>query len=164
MHSDDNVGRRLKYLADWKVDLADPFIMMVLQLQHDGQISVSELQETLAMLEALLVRRFICRMPPRELGDPFARMAHDPDLGSIGLPAWFRNEIAARNLSPDAVVFSKSFTDYRSSNSKRSRTKLILIGLEQSFENNEAPETKDAQLEHLMPQTLTDEWGEPLGC
>ena len=163
-HSDKNVGRRLKYLADWKVDLADPFIMTVLQLQHDDQISVSDLQETLAMLEALLVRRFICQMPPRELGDPFARMAHDPDLGSIGLPAWFGKEIAARNLSPDAAVFSKSFTDYRSSNSKRSRTKLILIGLEQSFENNEAPETKDAQLEHLMPQTLTDEWKNHLGA
>ena len=163
-HSDQHVGRRLKYLADWKVDLADPFIMRVLQLQHDGQISVSALQETLAILEALLVRRFICQMPPRELGDPFARMAHVPDPESIGLPAWFRKEIAARDLSPDAAVFSKHFADYRSSNSKRSRTKLILIGLEQSFENNEAPETKDAQLEHLMPQTLTVEWKTHLGA
>ena len=119
-HADAEVNKQLQYLADWKIDLADPLIMKVLQLEQDGRIPASELVEALAKLEGLIVRRFICQMPPRELGDPLARMAHEAP--ETDLTTWFKEQISTASLYPSDERFSEDFATYRSSKSKPEST------------------------------------------
>lgn len=48
--------------------------------------------------------------------------------------------------------------------SRRARARLILASLEESFEHHEPIEmTAKITIEHLMPQTLNDEWRQELG-
>lgn len=160
-HTDQEISDHLQYLADWKIDLADPLVMKLLQLNNDAKITKNDLVNALRMLETLIVRRFISGMPPRELAGPLAKMASDPKHTTFA--TWFKQSISIPSLYPTDETLSEKFVAYRSSNSKRQRTRLILVGLEKSFRNNESPETKDVQLEHIMPETLNDEWREELG-
>lgn len=160
-HKSADVSKQLKYISDWKIDLADPFLMRAIQLESEGHIATSDLLETLNMVQSLIVRRFICGRPPRELGDLFARMARRAPGPQF--TDWFKSEVKSLDIYPDDQSFERSMSDYRSSNSKRQRTKLILIGFEKSFANKEAPSTEEAQLEHVMPETLTIKWQEALG-
>jgi hypothetical protein len=69
------------------------------------------------------------------------------------------------NERPSDDLFNNRFQTARVYNPARlSRTRLILTSLEESFDTKERVAMTDGiTIEHLMPQTLNDEWREELG-
>jgi hypothetical protein len=75
-----------------------------------------------------------------------------------------RQNLGGRHC-PDDQTFIRHLTTEQlySSGEKTTRLRLILERLEQSFGHREPADLAAATIEHVLPQTITDEWEEELG-
>jgi hypothetical protein len=146
-------ARRLKITTHF------PLLMKLFKLFQDGTIEKEQLETSVKTIASYLLRRSII-------------------YGSQGLNKFFPSIVVSLNSDPQAMLhnsFSSGyyaapddsrFESYLSQNdvgyTSKDLIKYILFKLEQSH-NKEAPPMKELQLEHIMPQTLNEEWKRDLG-
>ena len=153
-------------LNQWEVDVCYPFLLELLDLRSVKQISDTEVVNILSIIESFVVRRTICGVPTNRLRRIFAGLAsqcreYDDIVGSCR--KYFADE---NNHWPEDSEFGEKFIGYRLYNPARlTRTRLVLDSLETSFGHKEPPgmDSKLIQVEHVMPQTITDSWKDMLG-
>ncbi len=78
---------------------------------------------------------------------------------------WLKKELSSGSSGgrwPKDTEFKEAWIRYQVY-SKGKRCKLILDSLESSFGHKELADLTSATIEHVMPQTLTDEWRAVLG-
>lgn len=166
-HPDPNeenpeVRAQFERLNTWEVDVAYPFLLTAMHKRATGVITDEDLLQIVHMIESYVVRRSICGIPTNRLRRVFAlmsnRVSDDDFVGTC-------RDYLANNDWPTDDRFHKMFQTARIYvRSRRARTRLILASLEESFEHHEPIEiTAKITVEHLMPQTLNDEWRQALG-
>ena len=101
-------------------------------------------------------------VPTNSLRSIFARMSGQVDYDQFVESS--KNHLL-ENRWPTDDDFRRNFVDFSLySRGRIARTRLILWSLEYSFNHKETPEQTDQiTIEHIMPQTLSDEWKEYLG-
>ena len=149
-------------LNDWEVEVSYLFLLAIFDQYTCGQIPLPDLVQVLQMVESFVVRRTICGVPTNRLRRIFAGMAGQYDLTDIVESC---RTYLLTNQWPDDDEFHQKLVSYRLYNPARlRRTRLILDSLERSFNHKESPEMHDnISIEHIMPQTLNDEWEDMLG-
>ena len=154
-------NQQAKRLSKWEVEVADPFLMKALEWAEEGAITWEMLVESMKMIESFVVRRAVCGVPTNRLRSLFTKMsaqAHSSDFVE-----WSRGYLLS-NEWPDDKGFRNSFAGYRLYSNRLNRTNLVLQTLELDFGHREHPDFNgQISIEHVMPQTLTDEWKEMLG-
>ena len=154
-------NQQAKRLSKWEVEVADPFLMKALEWAEEGEITWEMLVESMKMIESFVVRRAVYGVPTNRLRSLFTKMsaqAHSSDFVE-----WSRGYLLS-NEWPDDKGFRNSFAGYRLYSNRLNRTNLILQTLELDFGHREHPDFNgQISIEHVMPQTLTDEWKEMLG-
>lgn len=152
-----------------------PLIMDLFKANADGYISDDEMCESFEMIENYIVRREICDLPTNALNKVFVQLGAeiDKDIEDESMTYYnaFKYEILKRSGKsryPNDHDFEDKFLVYDLYNAKVSIKKYILERLE-NYENRELVAVEQLindgtlTIEHIMPQTLTDDWKEMLG-
>jgi len=156
------IKTQLERLNQWEVDVAYPFTLASMRRWQSGEIDEDRLLAVLKMIESYAVRRLAAAIPTNRLRRIFANMS-----GRIDWRDYVRSSAAylMDNEWPTDKAFHEAFQTTRVYIPGRlSRTRLILTSLEQSYEHHEQiVMTDQITIEHLMPQTLNDDWLSELG-
>jgi len=158
----ETIRDQFNRLNQWEVDVAYPFFLAALHQRNLGHLSDEQLLEALQAIESYVVRRIICGIPTNRLRRILGRMATQVD--DTDYVNSCRKYLMANDWPTDDMFHEMFQTARVYIPSRRSRTHLILSSLERSYEHHELIEMTDQiTIEHVMPQTLSDEWRHELG-
>jgi hypothetical protein len=151
----------LSRLNSWEVEVAYPFLLNVFDALARGAITGDEVAHILSMIESFVVRRSVCGIPTNRLRYIFASMS--PNVETTNYVASCRDYLL-RSEWPEDAEFRDKFQTFRLYSGRLARTRLVLGALERSFGHKESVELKETiTIEHIMPQTLNEQWGKMLG-
>lgn len=154
-------------LNQWDFTVAYPFLMRAMDSLATGVVGQSDLVEVIRLIESYVVRRTVCGVPTNQLRRIFAQMSGQGDFFTTDLYQKTRNHLLANRWPNDAdfVPAFVQFPLYTSSRVRGSRLNLVLWTLERAFGHKESPaQTDQITVEHIMPQSLTDDWRKELGA
>ena len=140
-----------------------PAILKLLSDRNDGLVSDDDTFEILTIMESYWMRRAVCALPTNTAGPVCISMLKSLCNGNHLVS--FKNNIAsltwAQRMPKDAEIIQtlKTLKIYSLSSS---RTKVILDKIENHKRKEYVP-TAEYTIEHIMPQTLSDEWTQDLG-
>lgn len=161
------IAERLTRLNRLEVTVTYPFLLSVYAAYATGALPEEAVLAILDTVENFVVRRFVCGIPTYGLNKIFAPLYEQATRAAAGdLVAGVR-----KVLSANARAFPRD-EDFRSrlgsarlygGGERREKTKLILERLEEAKGHKEAASMAGMTIEHVMPQTLSDEWRAHLG-
>jgi hypothetical protein len=156
------IRRRLEHIANLEVTTAFPLLLRLFGARHDRTLTDEDLENCLALVEAFAVRRSVCAVPTNALNKLFLQWARNFPLS--GHLTWLHASMSdgkGNRRFPRDEEFAESFC--KSPQYGRGATTFVLHKLEKSFEHKEAVDLSSATVEHVLPQTLTEEWIAALG-
>lgn len=161
----DEIKKLLKELNQIEVTTSYPLLLNFYNDYEENQISLKDFIEILKILENYLVRRFICNYPTNALNKIFPTVYTQIKRSFSNILIEGLKKILGSKGYPKDVELQSRFNDAKmyGSESKTSKTKLILEKIEESYEHKEPVPFDNLTIEHIMPQTLTDWWKNHLG-
>jgi uncharacterized protein with ParB-like and HNH nuclease domain len=160
--TNEAIRRRLENLNELKIRVSYPLILRLFQSHYEGQLNMPDLERCLLFIEALSIRRSVCGVPTNGLNKLFLQWCKNyPDSDHLN---WFRKALASGSGGsrfPGDVEFADQFTSQPQYG--RGATSYVLRSLEESFEHHEPVILNGPTIEHVMPQSITDDWKIMLG-
>jgi len=162
--TDHDIATSLNRLRVIEATVAYPLLLRVFDAVHQGSLTRAQLLQVLNILESFLIRRSVCGYPSNQLRKIFPPIFDAVGGSGESFVAGVREQLGGKR-SPDDKTFANALrTQPLYATGKRGmRLRIILERLEESFEHKEPADLSIAQIEHVMPQTLTPEWVEELG-
>lgn len=172
---DKGYRETLARLNKLEVNSCTPLLFNLFIAYKNKQLSSEELEKACCIIENYIVRRIICGLPTNQINKLFAAIGSEilRIMDKEGLPYYeaFQSAILSktgRSRFPTDHDFVDKFTQYEIYNARPIVKKYILERLENygTKEKVAVEEQVDAgtlTIEHIMPQTLTDEWKKELG-
>ena len=160
-----DVSERLDRIRRLKVTVAYPFLLRIFDAADSGLLTHEQVLETLDVLESFVIRRSICSVPTNQLRRMLPPVFDNAKANGVGFIDGLRECLGGRHC-PDDEVFVRHLTTEQlySTTEKATRLRMILERLEQSFGHHEPADLARATIEHVLPQTITDEWEQELGA
>lgn len=155
--------RRLERINRWDIKTCYPFL---LNLYHDYRrklLSGQDFCKIIEMIESFVVRRSFCRVPTNVLNKIFLGLYRSIDLSS---PVDAVVLELLRREWPDDSSFKSAWLEFPIYTSGTSKCRYILDSLEEALTTNKEPvdlSNSQITIEHIMPQTLNEEWEQMLG-
>lgn len=134
-----------------------PLLLALFALREAGTIDATELARGITMLSGYILRRFICGETSRGYGRTFVRALTNDE----GMPIAALEQYLLAHDWPDNARFEAAFVTFPLY--KRGYTKEIIEAIERARGHKEPADLTDAQIEHILPQTLNDDWLADLG-
>jgi alkylated DNA nucleotide flippase Atl1 len=162
---DAQLRAALERLSSWGAQTAYPLVMHLLDLAERGNCTTSDVVESLSYIESFLVRRMICQVPPNNLNRVF-NLAPVEVGEQTPVPLLVRRYLSGRRRYwPTETEVRKAVRTRPFYWTGRGHQRFfVLRRLEESFGAAEPVDFARAALtiEHVLPQTPTDEWLELL--
>ncbi|WQW71361.1 DUF262 domain-containing protein [Helicobacter pylori] len=161
---DDNkkLNKALGFLVDLEMDVIYPLLLELYSDYRDGVLSEQDFTSIIYLTESYICRRAVCGLGANGLNKIFAsftkKINKDQYLESI--KAHFLLFETTKGKFPKDSEFKNLFTTIDFYNLKEK--KYFLERLEK-FDTGEPVNTQECTIEHIMPQTLTEEWKRDLG-
>jgi uncharacterized protein with ParB-like and HNH nuclease domain len=162
--SDPSFSEPLSRLRIIEATVAYPLLLRVFDAVHQGLLTDRQLAEVLNILESFLIRRSVCGYPSNQL-----RLIFPPIFDAAGgagesFVAGVREQLGGKRC-PDDKAFAAALVSQPlyASAMRSTRLRMLLERLEESFGHKEPAQFSRAQIEHIMPQTLTPIWIEEIG-
>ncbi|GAA9597794.1 DUF262 and DUF1524 domain-containing protein [Helicobacter pylori] len=160
--ADKNLNKALSFLVDLEMDVVYPLLLELYSDYSDGVLSNQDFISIIYLTESYICRRAVCGLGTNVLNKIFAsftkKINKDQYLESI--KAHFLLLETTKGRFPKDSEFKNLFTTIDFYNLKEK--KYFLERLEK-FETEEPVNTQECTIEHIMPQTLTEEWERDLG-
>lgn len=165
----------LKRLNKLEIESSKPILLEIMKAHEEEKINMDELINSFSLIENYLVRRNICSLPTNQLNKIFSTMNVEIEDRMIKLNISYYNALknvllnkTGRGRFPNNHDFHDKFITYDLYNAKNSFKKYLFERLEnENIKEKIAVEEqiKDGTLtiEHIMPQTLTEDWKKGLG-
>ena len=156
---DDAVRFRLARLRAWRTTTTFPITLHLMERRSLGDIDSDELARALLYLESYLVRRLVFGRYSDGLNTTLLAATADiqgQDDPADALQRFLssgRKHFASDDQIRQAVMTAPFYTTGRAAHRK-----LILRWIEESYGSKEPVDLDSATIEHVMPQTLTEEW------
>jgi uncharacterized protein with ParB-like and HNH nuclease domain/alkylated DNA nucleotide flippase Atl1 len=162
---DPEVRGGLLRLRRWGAQTSYPVLMAAYDLRERGLLPVEGLREVVSYIESFLVRRQLAGVPTNALNRLFVQfVAQLPQDATF--PQALRQELSRqRRYWPNDEQLREAIRTRPFYFSGRGpQRKLILERLEESYGHPERIdfENTDLTIEHVLPQTLSEEWREHL--
>jgi hypothetical protein len=157
------IAEGLRRLRRWEVATANPFLLKLFELHRQARIGDMEIAECLKTIESFVVRRAICGVPTNQLKRIF--LALNKEMPVQGVASWLTETLASGGSGrrwPKNEEFKESLSRYRAYAQPLDRCKFILETIERNYRHKEPAAFSNATIEHVMPQTLSQEWREML--
>ncbi|GAA8413219.1 DUF262 and DUF1524 domain-containing protein [Helicobacter pylori] len=160
---DKDLNKALSFLVDLEKDVVYPLLLELYSDYKDGVLSKQDFIPIIALTESYICRRTVCGLGTNSLNKVFPsftkKINKDQYLESI--EAHFLSLEKTTGKFPKDSEFRDSFITIDFYNFKKN--KYFLERLESSFGTKEPVDTQKCNTEHIMPQTLTEEWERDLG-
>jgi uncharacterized protein with ParB-like and HNH nuclease domain len=157
-----NIRNSLENINDIKVTTSYPLLLRLFNARQTENLSDVELEKCLRLVESFVVRRAVCGVPTNGLNKVFPQLAKNfPDTDYF---RWLQRSLSSFSGSgrfPKDAEFTAAFISQPQYG--RGTTRFILCRLEKSFNHKETVDLSTATIEHILPQTLNQEWRDELG-
>ncbi|GAA7113089.1 DUF262 and DUF1524 domain-containing protein [Helicobacter pylori] len=160
--ADKDLNKALGFLVDLEMDVVYPLLLELYSDYSDGVLSKDDFRRSIALIESYVCRRAVCGIPSNGLNKLFASFAKhiQKDEYFKSLKAHF-GSLTNNQRFPNNDEFKDRFITINFYNLKEKK-KYLFERLE-NFDTKEPVNTKGLTTEHIMPQTLTEEWEKDLG-
>jgi uncharacterized protein with ParB-like and HNH nuclease domain len=153
---------RLAALQALDVSSCYPLLIRLYESLDAGLASEEQTDFCLRVVESYLVRRAIIGLPNNAIDMMFIQIAGSFDAADVvGSIKGRLLQASGRLRWPADAEFSQAILTQQQYSKKS--TPYVLRTLEQSYDHREPVLLDDLQIEHIMPQTLSNEWIEDLG-
>ncbi|GAA3656562.1 GmrSD restriction endonuclease domain-containing protein [Asaccharospora irregularis] len=172
--SNSEVNEVLKRVNKLEIFVSYPFLLELFDDYNENILSTDQLIEALNLVECFILRRIICDVPTNALNKIFMNLGREIKKSSDYrenysqiLKYTFINKKSSQRF-PDDNEFSNAFETKDIYNTK-SKNKLYLLERLENYNNKERVDLENLindntlNIEHIMPQTLTNKWKESLG-
>ncbi|MGL2354476.1 GmrSD restriction endonuclease domain-containing protein [Helicobacter pylori] len=160
--ADKDLNKALSFLVDLEMDVVYPLLLELYSDYSDGVLSKQDFISIINLTESYICRRAVCGLGANGLNKIFPsftkKINKDQYLESI--KAHFLSLETTKGKFPKDSEFKNLFTTINFYNLKEK--KYFLERLEK-FDTEEPVNTQECTIEHIMPQTLTEEWERDLG-
>ncbi len=164
--ADKDLNKALSFLVDLEMDVVYPLLLELYSDYSDGVLSKQDFIPIIALTESYICRRAVCGIPSNGLNKFFPSFTKKIDkkqylksveehFGSLTGNQKFPNDFEFK----DSLITKEL---YGQNKTKKKKTRYFLERLE-NFDTKEPVNTKECTIEHIMPQTLTEEWKRDLG-
>jgi len=162
---DQELRAGLLRLRRWGAQTSYPLLMAAYDLRERGLLTTEGMRKAVSYIESFLVRRQLAGIPTNALNRLFVQfVGHLPQDESF--PQALRRELSRqrRYWPADDQLREAIRTRPFYLSGRGPQRKAILERLEQSYGHPEQIDfgTSDLTIEHVLPQTLSEEWREHL--
>ena len=162
---DPSLRRAFSRLARIDVTTAFPLLLNFYGAYDNRLLDRKSFLAILSTLETFLIRRFVCNYPSNALrklfGPIFSQIQKQYPADYV---AGFKALLSQSKRCPKDLEFYSCFQDVGFEGTENTvRAKLILEIIESSYKHKEEVPFGNLEVEHIMPQTLSDPWKEHLG-
>ncbi|RKU92821.1 DUF262 and DUF1524 domain-containing protein [Helicobacter pylori] len=159
--ADKDLNKALGFLVDLEMDVIYPLLLELYSDYSDGVLSVKDFIPIIHLTESYICRRAVCGLGTNSLNKVFPfvtkKINKDQYLESIKVHFGYLTE---KQRFPNDDEFKKLFITIDFYHFKK--REYFLERLE-NFDTEEPVNTQKCTTEHIMPQTLTEEWKRDLG-
>ncbi len=160
---DDNkeLNKALSFLVDLEMDVIYPLLLELYSDYSDGVLSEADFIPIIALIESYICRRAVCGLGTNSLNRvfPFVTKKINIDQYLESIKAHFVC-LTEKQRFPNNDEFKKLFITIDFYHFQK--REYFLERLE-NFNTKEPVNTQEYTIEHIMPQTLTEEWKRDLG-
>ncbi|WQX71468.1 DUF262 and DUF1524 domain-containing protein [Helicobacter pylori] len=160
--ADKGLNKALSFLVDLEMDVVYPLLLELYSDYSDGVLSNQDFIPIIALIESYICRRAVCGLGTNSLNKvfPFVTKKINKDQYLESIKVHFLSLEKTTGKFPKDSEFRDSFItiDFY----KLKKIKYFLERLEK-FDTEEPVDTQKCTIEHIMPQTLTEEWKRDLG-
>ncbi|WRA39684.1 DUF262 and DUF1524 domain-containing protein [Helicobacter pylori] len=159
--ADKGLNKALSFLVDLEMDVVYPLLLELYSDYSDGVLSKQDFIPIIALIESYICRRAVCGLGTNSLNKVFPSFTKhiQKDEYFKSLKAHF-SYLTEKQRFPNNDEFKKLFITIDFYNFQKK--KYFFERLE-NFDTKEPVNTKECTIEHIMPQTLTEEWKRDLG-
>ncbi|QQW70330.1 DUF262 and DUF1524 domain-containing protein [Helicobacter pylori] len=159
--ADKDLNKALSFLVDLEMDVVYPLLLELYSDYSDGVLSKQDFIPIIALIESYIFRRAVCGLGTNSLNKVFPSFTKhiQKDEYFESLKAHF-SYLTEKQRFPNNDEFKDRFITIDFYNFQKK--KYFFERLE-NFDTKEPVNTKECTIEHIMPQTLTEEWKRDLG-
>ncbi|WRD00595.1 DUF262 and DUF1524 domain-containing protein [Helicobacter pylori] len=160
--ADKDLNKALSFLVDLEMDVIYPLLLELYSDYSDGVLSKQDFIPIIYLTESYICRRAVCGLGTNSLNKvfPFVTKKINKDQYRESIKAHFLSLEKTTGKFPKDSEFRDSLITIDFYHFKK--IKYFLERLE-NFNTNEPVDTQKCTIEHIMPQTLTEEWKRDLG-
>ncbi|WQY88791.1 DUF262 and DUF1524 domain-containing protein [Helicobacter pylori] len=160
--ADKDLNKALSFLVDLEMDVIYPLLLELYSDYSDGVLSKQDFIPIIALTESYICRRAVCGLGTNSLNKVFPSFTKhiQKDEYFKSLKAHF-GYLTEKQRFPNNDEFKKLFITIDFYNFQKK--KYFFERLENKDNTKEPVNTKECTIEHIMPQTLTEEWKRDLG-
>ncbi|WP_120960892.1 DUF262 and DUF1524 domain-containing protein [Helicobacter pylori] len=159
--ADKDLNKALSFLVDVEMDVVYPLLLELYSDYKDGVLSKQDFIPIIYLTESYICRRAVCGLGTNSLNKVFPfvtkKINKDQYLESIKVHFGYLTE---KQRFPNNDEFKEHFITIDFYHFQK--REYFLERLEK-FDTEEPVNTKECTIEHIMPQTLTEEWKRDLG-
>ncbi len=160
---DDNkeLNKALSFLVDLEMDVIYPLLLELYSDYIDGVLSKQDFTPIIYLIESYICRRAVCGLGTNSLNKVFPSFTKhiQKDEYFKSLKAHF-GYLTEKQRFPNNDEFKKLFITIDFYNFQK---KTYFFERLENFDTKEPINTQKCTTEHIMPQTLTEEWKRDLG-
>ncbi|WP_237003009.1 DUF262 and DUF1524 domain-containing protein [Helicobacter pylori] len=159
--ADKDLNKALGFLVDLKMDVIYPLLLELYSDYSDGVLSKADFIPIIALIESYICRRAVCNLGTNSLNKVFPSFTKhiQKDEYFKSLKAHF-GYLTEKQRFPNNDEFKNLFITIDFYKFKK---KEYFFERLENFDTKEPVNTKECTIEHIMPQTLTEEWKKDLG-
>ncbi|WQZ99595.1 DUF262 and DUF1524 domain-containing protein [Helicobacter pylori] len=159
--ADKDLNKALSFLVDLEMDVIYPLLLELYSDYSDGVLSKQDFILIIYLIESYICRRAVCGLGTNSLNKVFPSFTKhiQKDEYFKSLKAHF-GYLTEKQRFPNNDEFKKLFITIDFYNFQK--REYFLERLE-NFERKERVYTHEYTIEHIMPQTLREEWKRDLG-
>ncbi|MFL1970763.1 GmrSD restriction endonuclease domain-containing protein [Helicobacter pylori] len=164
--ADKDLNKALNLLVDLEMDVIYPLLLELYSDYKDGVLSKQDFIPIIALTESYICRRAVCGFGLNGLNKFFPSFTKKIDKKQYlkSVEEHF-GSLTGNQKFPNDFEFKDSFITkelYGRNKTKKKKTRYFLERLE-NFNTKEPVNTQECTTEHIMPQTLMEEWKRDLG-
>ncbi|GAA7783604.1 DUF262 and DUF1524 domain-containing protein [Helicobacter pylori] len=156
-----DLNKALRFLVDLEMDVIYPLLLELYSDYSDKVLSKADFISIIPLIESYICRRAVCGLGTNSLNKVFPSFTKhiQKDEYFKSLKAHF-GSLTEKQRFPDDDEFKDCFITIDFYRFKKNRYFFERL---ENFDRNERVYTHEYTIEHIMPQTLTEEWERDLG-
>ncbi|MEV4056768.1 DUF262 domain-containing protein [Amycolatopsis sp. NPDC049688] len=164
LEADPSVRRRLARLRDWGTTTVYPVLLHLLDRRDHGSADSEQIARAMLYLESYFVRRLLIGRATASINRVLLSIVTEMD-GDLPVDQALHQYLSTGRkyyaTDQDLRAAIRSIPYYL--NGRPQQRSLVLRWLEETYASKEPVDLSELTIEHVLPQTPTEEWRQMLG-
>ncbi|MCQ2701993.1 DUF262 domain-containing protein [Helicobacter pylori] len=163
--ADKDLSKALSFLVDLEMDVVYPLLLELYSDYSDGVLSNQDFIPIIALIESYICRRAVCGLGTNSLNKVFPSFTKKIDKNQYlkSMKAHFLSLEKTTGKFPKDSEFKDSLITKELYDPKKTKKIKSFLERLEKFDTKEPVDTQKCNIEHIMPQTLEEEWERDLG-